>query len=71
MHHEFLVELERNTMALMANLQRDPNKTSPFSGKDFYKLSYDEVVQESKPTGEEMFKVLSERFKNKPLRSGK
>lgn len=69
---ELLIELERNSMALLANCHR--SKDAPiFSGRDFYKLSYDEIVQETTKTlnGEEMFRVLKERFKNKPLRSGR
>jgi hypothetical protein len=57
-------------MALLANLHRTSN-TAPYSGRDFYKLSYDEVVQESKVTGEDMYKILSERFKNKPIGRGR
>lgn len=54
-------------MALFANAHRDKN-AAPFSGKDFYKLSYDEVTEEIKVTGEMMFEKLNERFKNIPLR---
>ncbi len=65
---ELLIELERNSMALLANINRDPKKSAPYTGKDFYTLSYDEVVEESKMTGEQMYDLLSERFKNKPIR---
>lgn len=58
-------------MALIANIHRDPRKSSPFSGADFYKLSYDEVVEYGSINGEEMFKLLSERFKNIPLGRGR
>lgn len=72
--HELLIELERNSMALLANLNRSAN-TAAYSGRDFYKLSYDEVVSETDKVitanGEQMFKILSERFKNKPLRNGR
>jgi hypothetical protein len=69
--HELLIELERNTMALMANIHR--SKDAPiFTGTDFYKLSYDEIVQESdkilKVTGKELFELMNNRFKNKPIR---
>lgn len=64
---ELLIELERNSMALFANAHRGKEQ-APFNGQDFYKLSYDEVVEESKITGEDMFQMMSERFKNKPLR---
>lgn len=64
---ELLIELERNSMALLANINRGKN-AEMFTGKDFYKLSYDEVVESSKATGEEMFKALQERFKDKPIR---
>jgi hypothetical protein len=63
------IELERNTMALIANLTRGKN-TPAYHGKDFYKLSYDEVSEEVKVTGEAMFKTLTDRFKNIPIRKG-
>lgn len=54
-------------MALTANLHRDPKTTPPYEGKHFYKLSYDEIVEETKSvTGKEMMEFLTERFKNKP-----
>lgn len=55
-------------MALLANINRDPRRSQPFTGKDFYTLSYDEVIEESKLNGEQMFKALNERFKNKPIK---
>ncbi len=56
-------------MALIANVNRGKN-TPPYHGKDFYKLSYDEVTEEIKTTGEAMFKTLTDRFKNIPIRKG-
>lgn len=57
-------------MALFANAHRGKEQ-APFAGKDFYKLSYDEIVEETKAmTGEQMFVLLKDRFKNKPLRRG-
>jgi hypothetical protein len=64
---DLLIELERNSMALFANANRGKSQ-APFSGKDFYKLSYDEVTEEVKLTGEKMFEVLNDRFKNIPIR---
>lgn len=58
-------------MALLANCHRDPLKQpTPYEGKDFIPMSYDEITNEIKVTGVMMFELLSERFKNKPLRSG-
>ena len=64
---ELLIELERNSMALFANAHRGKEQ-APFSGKDFYKLSYDEVTEEIKTTGEMMYQLMTDRFKNIPLR---
>jgi hypothetical protein len=56
-------------MALHANIHRDPKRSLPWEGKQFYKLSYDEIVEETKTvTGKEMMDFLTEKFKNKPLR---
>jgi hypothetical protein len=67
---ELSIELVRNFMALFANAHRGKEQ-APFAGKDFYKLSYDEIVEETKTmTGEQMFGLLKDRFKNKPLRRG-
>lgn len=54
-------------MALFANANRGKDQ-APFSGKDFYKLSYDEVQEEIKITGQVMYDLMMDRFKNKPLR---
>lgn len=67
---ELLIELERNSMALHANIHRG-REQAPFSGKDFYPLSYDEVTEEIKVTGEMMYKMMTDRFKNVPLRRRK
>lgn len=68
---ELLIELERGTMALYANLHRDPIAyPEPYEGKHFYKLSYDEISEGVRVTGEIMFKLMSDRFKNKPLKRG-
>lgn len=64
---ELLIELERNSMALLANIHRGKEQ-APFSGKDFYKLSYDEVTEDIKITGEIMYQMMTDRFKNVPLR---
>jgi hypothetical protein len=64
---ELLMELERNSMALFANAHRD-QRQPPYSGKDFYRLSYDEVTEEVKITGEMMYKLMTDRFKNIPVR---
>jgi hypothetical protein len=64
---DLLIELERNTMALIANVNRAKN-TPPYVGKDFYRLSYDEVTEEVKATGESMFEALTQRFKNIPIK---
>ena len=69
-YHELLIELERNSMALFANAHRGKD-AAPFSGRDFYKLSYDEVSEEIKITGEVMYTKLLERFKNIPIRKRK
>lgn len=65
---ELLIELERGSMSLLANIYR--GKDSPvFKPTDFYKLSYDkEVVEEKGTTGQELMPVLMERFKNKPVK---
>jgi len=57
-------------MALFANAHRGKD-AAPFSGRDFYKLSYDEVSEEIKITGEVMYTKLLERFKNIPIRKRK
>ena len=64
---ELLIELERNSMALLANLNTGKSQAA-YSGTDFYKLSYDQKSETSKATGEEMFKFLNEKFKDKPIR---
>lgn len=64
---ELLIELERNSMALLANINRGKNQ-APYSGTDFYKISYDEISETVKTTGEDMFKFLQEKFKDKPIR---
>lgn len=67
---ELLIELERGSMSLLANVYR--GKDSPiFKPTDFYKLSYDKVeLEESQQgtTGQELMPVLMERFKNKPVK---
>ena len=66
---ELLIELERGSMSLLANVYR--GKNSPlFKPTDFYKLSYDSnVVEETKGlTGEELMPILMDRFKNKPVK---
>lgn len=56
-------------MALLGNVNRDPKQNpTPFKGSDFYKLSYDEITEDVKVTGEMMFERLNERFKNIPIR---
>jgi hypothetical protein len=52
-------------MALMANLHRDPKKTQPYEGKQFYRLSYEDITDqiEEKLTGEEWFNKFKERYK--------
>ena len=71
---ELLIELERNTMALHANMNRDAKqKPEPFTGQDFYVLSYDEiknaVEQVEKLTAQQIHDKMIERFKNKPPRN--
>jgi hypothetical protein len=62
---ELLIELERNTMALHAQLHGNKHLT----GKAFYTLPYDDKnATDRKMTGEEMFEMLKEQFNNKPLR---
>ena len=64
-----LIVLEGNTMALHANLHRDPNTTPAYDGRFFYPMSYDDIVEETKKvTGKEMMDFLTERFKNKPIK---
>jgi hypothetical protein len=64
---ELLIELERGSMALFANANRGKDQ-AVFERRDFYKLSYDEVQEEIKITGEIMYKMMMDRFKNIPLR---
>ena len=64
---DLLIELERNHMALLANIHRGKDQ-APFTGKDFYRLSYDEVTEEIKITGEVMYQLMNDRFKNIPIR---
>lgn len=62
---ELLIELERNTMALHAKLHGNKH----LNGKDFYRLSYDDQgTTDRKMTGEELFEMLKDQFKDKPLR---
>ena len=61
--------LERNSMALLANIHRDPKKTPLFTGKNFYRLSHEQIVEETKKmTAAEAMPLLLERFKNKPIK---
>jgi len=64
----FLIELERNTMALLANINSASNSPT-IKGSDFYKLPYDsDVPEDTHVTGEMMLEVLNERFKDKPVK---
>lgn len=68
-HRNLLIELERNSMALLANCHRDPKKSRAYTGRDFYTLPGDPSESGGrKMTGEEAFPLMLERFKNKPLR---
>lgn len=57
------MEIERNTMALMVNLNIDTKKHRPYTGKDFYKLSYDTVPQIENMSDAEVLATVKERFK--------
>lgn len=66
---DLLIRLEANTMALHANLHRDPNTTPPYDGRFFYPMSFNEIVEETKKvTGQEMMDFLTQRFKDKPVK---
>lgn len=41
---EFQMELTGQFMALFANANRDTRTTTPFTRKDFFKLSYDTIL---------------------------
>lgn len=62
--HELLIELERNSMAVMVNLWSKKKVT----GKDFYSLRADREEQTPvQMTGAELMESLKERF-NKPIK---
>lgn len=63
---QLLIELERNTMALLANINTDTKKYGAFTGSDFYPLPYDTKPskQEAKQlTDEEVMAKVKQRFK--------
>lgn len=62
--HEFRLNIERNTMALLANLATfQVKKQSAWIGQDFYHLSYDtQVGVEHRRSDEETLKLVKERF---------
>ena len=62
---EVLIELERNSMALMVNLW----SKKKVSGRDFYTLSSDgEEKAGPAITGEQLMEKMKERFKDKPVK---
>ena len=65
---ELLIELERGSMALLANVNR--GKDSPvYKPTDFYKLPYDKPSEDvATLTGQDLMPILTERFKNKPIK---
>ena len=57
---DFQKMLAGEFMALFANANRDPKKTSAFTRKDFYKLSYDtQLVEEVDP---DLFNKVARRL---------
>jgi CRISPR/Cas system CSM-associated protein Csm2 small subunit len=73
--HELMILLARNSDALFANANFKKENGEQFDGRDFYKLSYDEIKENSdraeKITGKILFEQMQERFKGKPLRNGR
>lgn len=60
---DFQKMLAGEFMALFANANRDPKKTSPFKRSDFYKLSYDtQLTEEVDP---ELFNKVARRLGSK------
>lgn len=59
-HDEFFIELERNTMVLMAKIHGNKHITAT----DFYTLPYDKPKTETtRKTGIEMWEALPEKLK--------
>lgn len=58
--HDFQKMLAGEFMALFANANRDPRKTTAFSRKDFFSLSYDtQLTEEIDP---ELFNKVARRL---------
>lgn len=70
--HELMILLARNTDALFANANFKKDNGEQFEGRDFYKLSYDEIKEGSdraeRITGKILMSQLMERFKDKPIK---
>lgn len=58
---KLLIELERNSMALLANI----HSTKKYSGEDFYKLPTDVKPQAAGLSEEEVMKLVKQRFKKR------
>lgn len=67
-YEDLLIELERNHMAFLGNRTGGKEGKAPFLPTDFFKCSYDEINDEIKVTGELMYQLMTDRFKNIPLR---
>ena len=63
---KLLIELERNSMALLANL----HSTKKFTGQDFYKLPSDIKATTAGMSDKEIMELVTQRFK-KHLRNGR
>jgi hypothetical protein len=73
--HELMILLSRNSDALFANANWKKENGEQFEGRDFYKLSYDEIKDNAdkveRITGKILFQQMLDRFKDKPLRDGR
>ena|SRR5688572_10474499 len=73
--HELLMELERNSNLLFAKANLKKENGEEFTAQDFYKLSYDEIKENSdkaeRITGKILMQQMLDRFKDKPLKDGR
>lgn len=60
---ELLMELTGQFMALFANANRDPKRTSPFKRSDFFSLSYDTRLTED--VDPDLFNKVARRLGSK------
>lgn len=68
---EFLMGLERNTMTLIANANRDARKhPQPYTPQDFYQLSSDRQVDKPIPRSDQEIMILAKERFRKYIKNG-